>query len=135
MPSNAELSRRWYTEVWRPGGEGTVQELMADTLDGYMEGVDVHTREEFLTERKRLLEAFPDLNIVVDDVIEDGSKTATRWHVIATHKGDSLGFPASNRQVAFRGLTWLEFKDGRIIRGWDSWNLGGLLKQCGAPSA
>ena len=124
MASNADLSRRWYNEVWKPGGEGTVQELMADTLEAYMEGVDVHTRE-----------AFPDLDIVVQDVIEEGAKTATRWHVTATHKGGSLGFPASNRRVAFRGMTWLEFKDGRIVRGWDSWNLDGLLKQCGAPSA
>ena len=135
MASHADLSRRWYKEVWKPGGESTVQELMADSLEGYMEGVDVHTREAFLAERKRLLEAFPDLDIVVQDVIEEGAKTVTRWHVTATHKGGSLGFPASNRRVAFRGMTWLEFKDGRIVRGWDSWNLDGLLKQCGAPSA
>jgi steroid delta-isomerase-like uncharacterized protein len=93
-----------------------------------MEGVDIHNREEFLAERRRLLQGFPDLAIVADDVIQDGSKVAVRWHVDATHTGDGLGFPASNRRVSFRGMTWLEFKDGRIVRGWDSWNLGGLLQ-------
>lgn len=135
MGTNAERSRRWYQEVWRAGGEATVHELMADELDGHMEGVDVRTRPEFLAERQRLLEAFPDLAIVVDDVIEEGSKTVARWRVTATHKGGSLGFPATNRRVAFRGMTWLEFEDGRIVRGWDSWNLGGLLQSLGAPSA
>lgn len=57
------------------------------------------------------------------------------WHVTATHKGASLGFPATNKRVAFRGMTWLEFRDGQIVRGWDSWNLGGLLQSLGAPGA
>ena len=83
---------------------------------------------EFLAERRRLLGAFPDLAITVDDVIADGAKVAVRWHVTATHKGDTLGIPASNREVSFRGMSWLEFADGRIVRGWDNWNLGGLIQ-------
>ena len=135
MSTNADRTRRWYKEVWNEKGEPTVHELMADTLEGYMEGVDVRTREEFLAQRRVLLDAFPDLEIVVDDVIEEGSKTVARWHVTATHKGASLGFPATHKPVAFRGMTWLEFKDGQIVRGWDSWNLGGLLQSLGAPGA
>ena len=81
----------------------------------------------------RLLDAFPDLAIVADDVIADGGKVAVRWHVNATHKGDSLGFPPSNRRVSFRGMTWLEFDEGRIVRGWDNWNLGGLIESLTSP--
>jgi steroid delta-isomerase-like uncharacterized protein len=135
MATDADRTRRWYSEVWKPGGESTVRELMADRLEGYMEGADVHTRDEFLAERAKLLGAFPDLHIEVDDVIEQGSKTVARWHVTATHEGASLGFPPCNKRVTFRGMTWLEFKDGRIVRGWDSWNLGGLLAQLGVPAA
>ena len=128
MSTNAERAQRWYKEVWIPGGEATVAELMADNIMGYMEGVDIRSRDEFLTERSRLLQVFPGLEIVADDVIEEGSKVVVRWHVNATHTGDGLGFPPTNRRVSFRGMTWLEFKDGRVVRGWDSWNLGGLLE-------
>ena len=133
MSNNVDRTRRWYNEVWKAGGERTVHELMAEEIIGYMEGSDVRSRSEFLAERGRLLGAFPDLEIVVDDCIEDGAKTVARWHVTATHTGDALGFPATNRKVAFRGMTWLEFQDGRIVRGWDSWNLGGLLESLRAP--
>ena len=133
MSSNVDRTRRWYKEVWKPGGERTVHELMAEDIVGYMEGVDIRSRSEFLAERQRLLAAFPDLEIVVDDYIEEGSKVVARWHVTATHTSDALGFPASNRKVAFRGMTWLEFKDGRIVLGWDSWNEGGLLQSLLAP--
>ena len=61
-------------EVWIPGGEATVQELMAGNVIAYMEGVDVGSREEFLAERRRLMGAFPDLAIVADDVVAEGSK-------------------------------------------------------------
>lgn len=132
MNPNAEAARRWYTEVWRSGGEPTVHELMAEDIVGYMEGVDIRSREEFLAERRRLLQVFPDLKIVAQDAIAEGDKVVVRWHVDATHKGEGLGFPPSNRRVSFRGITWLEFKDGRIVRGWDSWNLGSVLQSLSA---
>jgi steroid delta-isomerase-like uncharacterized protein len=106
---------------------------MAENIVGYMEGADIRGREQFLAERRRLLQAFPDLAIVADDVIADGPKVAIRWRVEATHKGDGLGFPATNRRVSFRGMTWMEFEGGRIVAGWDSWNLGGLLQTLTAP--
>jgi len=131
MSDNLDRTRRWFTEVWKPQGESTVHELMAEDIIGYMEGVEVRSRSEFLVERRRLLGAFPDLEIVLDDCIENGSKAVARWHVTATHTGDTLGFPATNQKVVFRGMTWLEFRDGRIVLGWDSWNLGGLLQSLG----
>jgi steroid delta-isomerase-like uncharacterized protein len=127
MSTTADLARRWYREVWAPGGERTVADLMAEHVDGYMEGKDIHTRAEFLEERERLLCAFPDLRIEAEDVVEDGEKAVVRWTVTATHQGDSLGIPPTHRRVHFRGLTWMEFKNGRLVRGWDSWNLGALL--------
>ena len=79
MTTNSELARRWYRDVWVPGGEATVTALMAEDIEGYMEGADVHGRKAFLAERARLLTLFPDLAIVADDVIEQGDKVAVRW--------------------------------------------------------
>ena len=47
--------------------------------------------------------------------------------VKATHRGPGLGMPPTNQAVTFRGTTWLEFRNGQIVRGWDSWNLGGVI--------
>jgi predicted ester cyclase len=104
---------------------------MAEQIVGIMEGpdlegLDVRTRAAFLSERRRLLDTFPDLVIVADDVIADGGKVAVRWHVTATHG-------PSNRRVSFRGMTWLEFDDGRIVRGWDNWNMGALIQSLTSP--
>jgi steroid delta-isomerase-like uncharacterized protein len=132
---SAELARRWFREVWAAKGEDTVRELLADDVIATMEGANIRNRDEFLAERRRLLQALPDMAIVADDIIEQGPKVVVRWHVNATHKGNGLGIPATNRPVNFRGITWLEFKDGRIVLGWDSWNLGHLLKSLSKPVA
>jgi len=133
MITNADRARRWYAEVWAPGGEATVRELMAPDAVGQMEGADVDGPDAFLEERNRLLQVFPDLKITVDDVIEAGEKVAIRWRVTATHLGDGLGIPPTKRPVAIRGMTWMEFRSGRMVRGWDSWNLGGMLQTLMAP--
>ena len=129
MPTNADLAQRWYREVWSPGGEATVHELMADDVEGFMEGADIVGKDAFLAERARLLQLFPDIRIVADDVIAEGDKVAVRWHVRATHTGAGAGLAPTGKPVRFRGQTWLEFRDGQLVRGFDSWNLGGLLQE------
>ncbi len=36
--------------------------------------------------------------------------------------------PPANRKVDFRGMAWLTFRNGVIVEGWDSRNLGRLLE-------
>ena len=79
--------------------------------------------------RRTLMRVFPDLRMTVDDAIEQGGKVAVRWSATATHRGEGLGVPATDRRVSFRGMTWLEVREDRIVRGWDSWNLGALLAE------
>ena len=128
MTTNVEKARRWFKDVWVAGGESVVDELMAENVEAYQEGGDITRREQFLEVRRQLLTAFPDLAVVVEDTVAEGAKVVVRWSVDATHAGDGLGIPATHRRVSFRGMTWLEFSDGRIVRGWDSWNLGKLLQ-------
>ena len=127
MSDVARVARRWFTEVWRPGGEATVDELMTPDAIGWMEGREVTGPADFKDARQQLLDTFPDLDLKVEDMIAEGSKVAVRWSVRATHRGRGLGIPPTQRTVSFRGITWLEFNEGRIVRGWDSWNLGGLI--------
>lgn len=127
MCEAAALARRWFTEVWSPGGETTVDALLAPAAVGWMEGREVNGPADFKDARQQLLDTFPDLALTVEDMLAEGEKVAVRWSVNATHRGRGLGIPPTHRTVEFRGITWLEFKDGRIVRGWDSWNLGGLI--------
>lgn len=129
MSDNATIARRWFQEVWVAGGERVVDSLMAPDAVGWMEGRAINGPTEFKDARRTLLHVFPDLTVTVEDTIEEGTRVAVRWTATATHRGEGLGVAPTNRRVAFRGMTWLELREQRIIRGWDSWNLGGLIAE------
>jgi len=89
----------------------------------------------FKAARAQLLGAFPDLAIRVEEIVADGDNAVIRWNVAASHEGDDLGIPASHQRVRFRGLTWMKFRDGKIVEGWDAWNQGALIQQLSAIDA
>ena len=123
------LATRWFEEIWNQRRDATIDELMAADAVGHMEGApDVHGRTDFRKVRDTLLGAFPDLHIVVDDVLADDHRAVVRWHLTASHKGDHFGFPATNKPVSFSGLIWLTFRDGQIVEGRDAWNQGAVMQ-------
>lgn len=135
MAENEALMRRWFRDVWKAGGETTVDELLAPDVEGYLEGQDIRGPQGFQDFRRQLLGAFPDLLVEVEDVVEAGARVAIRWRCSATHSGNGLGFPATFKKVSFRGMSWVEIQNGKIVRGWDSWNQGALVQSLMGPVA
>jgi steroid delta-isomerase-like uncharacterized protein len=126
---NTALARKWFEEVWNQRRDATVVELLADPCEGHMEGGEIRGPQEFLAARAALLGAFPDLRVVVDGTLAERDEVAIRWSASGTHRGDELGPKASHRPISFRGISWVRFGGGRIVEGWDSWNLGKLLDE------
>jgi steroid delta-isomerase-like uncharacterized protein len=125
-----QLARRWFEEVWNQRRDETVEELLSPTCAGFMVGHgEVGGAEQFKAIRARFLEAFPDLYLHVEDVVTEGEKAVVRWVARATHGGHGLGVAPTGNSCEFRGLTWMEFQGGKLHRGWDAWDLGGLMQQ------
>jgi steroid delta-isomerase-like uncharacterized protein len=135
MTPNAALARRWFQEVWNDRKDATVRELMAEVCDGHMEGGEVRSPADFLAARAALLAAFPDISVKVEDVVSEGDKVVVRWSATGTHRGGELGIPTSGKKATFRGMSWIRFANGKIVEGWDSWNMGRLLQELEARPA
>lgn len=134
MADNAAIARAFYDDVWNKRREATIDAVIAPNLVGKLEGQDVLSADEFKAQWRALTGAFPDLRMTIDDVIADGDKVAVRWQVGGTHSGPFAGLPPTREKLSARGLTWLEFRDGQIVKGWDSWNLGAVLMQLNAAA-
>lgn len=124
---NRALAIRWFRQVWNERCVETVDELFSIDGIGHTEGGD-QGPAQFKEARAGLLDAFPDIHLDVEDTAADRDHVVVRWRARGTHRGAGLGMPATDRPVDFRGMTWLVFKDGIIVEGWDSWNLGKLLE-------
>ena len=133
MGENATIARRWFAEAWAPDGEPLLDRWLAPDVVGVMESGDVNGPAAFKEMRRQMLHAFPDLRLTVDDLLEQGDNVVVRWTAQGTHQGDGLGMPPSQRAISIRGMTWMTFRDGQIVRGWDTWNLGGMLNHLTAP--
>ena len=77
-------------------------------------------------------EAFPDIEVVVEDQIAEGDVVATRCSVRGKHMGDSLGFVATQAPVEFTGITITRIKDGKIVEAWNNFDFMKMYRQLGA---
>jgi steroid delta-isomerase-like uncharacterized protein len=133
---NVVLALRWFEEVWNHRRTDTIDELLTDESVSYSESGPLRGQREFKERAHAVfLSAFPDLKITVEGMVAEGDEVVVRWSVRATHLGHSLGFPATGRAVSFRGMTWIRYRNGKMIEGWDCWNQAGLIQSLRGPES
>lgn len=125
---NEAVVRRWFEEVWGCRLEATVRELLTEESVLHGKEGPVIGPEPWIERMYRpLLAAFPDLQVVIEELMSEGAQVAVRWCATGTHTGDGLGIPASGERVTFRGMGWIRLCGGKLAEGWDFWDQGGLL--------
>jgi steroid delta-isomerase-like uncharacterized protein len=133
--ADVNLLRRWFEEVWNQGRTEVMHELLAPDapVHGVGGGSDmVRGPAEFLVAYEQLKGAFPDIHFTIEQAISQGDSIAVRWSATATHKGDHLGPPASNNTVNVTGMVFARVRDGKMIEGWNNWDMMGLMHTIGA---
>jgi predicted ester cyclase len=94
-----------------------------------MEGTGPELLKDVFT---RLLRAFPDLHITVDDLIEAGDKIVARQTVSGTHRGEYMGIPPTGLRVTYAEIFILRFAGGRLAESWGVVDVMSQMRQLGA---
>jgi steroid delta-isomerase-like uncharacterized protein len=84
------------------------------------------------------LTAFPDMQVVVEDVLAEGDRVVTRGRLTGTHRGEFMGIPATGRQVSIPYIDIWRLEGGRAVDNWVQLDRLGMLQQLGgvpAPAA
>lgn len=126
---NAQLSRKWFEDVWNRRRAATIDEMLAPESVGHLENGDVVGIDAFKAVHAEYLQSFPNLSVVVEGIVADGDDVVVRWLASGCHSGDGFGIKATKQCVSFRGMTWHRYRDGKLIEGWDCWNQMALLEQ------
>jgi steroid delta-isomerase-like uncharacterized protein len=77
-------------------------------------------------------EAFPDLEVAVEEQIAEGDLVVTRWAARGTHQGDLMGVPGTGKTVEITGITIGRISGGQIQEEWTHWDGLGMMQQIGA---
>ncbi len=125
---NKAQSLRWFEQVWNQRNADTIFAMLGPDAVGHLEHGDLVGPEAFAQVHQAILAAFPDLHVTVEGAVAEGDDVVVHWSATATHRGEFFGVAPTGKQVRFRGMTWHRYREGRLVEGWDSWNLGGLVQ-------
>lgn len=132
---NKALMRRWFEEVWNNGRASAIDELFAEDGLAYgladEQGGAIKGPPEFKLFHGKFRGAFPDISVVVEDILADGDKLAARISVRGRHTGDHLGVAASQAAVDFTGMVMVRIKDGKIVEAWNNIDFLTMSQQIG----
>ena len=59
--------------------------------------------------------AFPDLNLQIDDFFSSNDRTCTAFTLKGTHEQDFMGIPATKKSVEVQGMVISRIKDNKIL--------------------
>ena len=133
--ANKALVRRWFDEVWNQGRAEAIEEMFDEY--GIAHGLSddpanpIRGPRDFKPFHTLFREAFPNMMIVVEDMIADGDKVAARCSVRARHEGEFLGRSATDSPVEFTGITIVRIDNGKIVEAWNNFDFMTLHRQVG----
>ena len=135
---NKALVRRWFDEVWNKGRADAIEEMFDEY--GIAHGLSddpsnpIRGPKNFKPFHTTFREAFPNMVIVVEDVVAEGDKVAARCSVRGRHEGDFLGRAATQSPIEFSGITIVRIANGKIVEAWNNFDFMTMHKQVGLLS-
>lgn len=132
VESNRDLVRRFVTSVWNGEDLGAIEDLTTDDLVVHALGADVdRTREEFVEFHAGLLEAIPDLEHVVEDVVVEGDGAVAYVTIHGTPEKQYGALAPTGESFDSVGFQRYRIEDGRVAEVWVLPNAIGMLRQLG----
>jgi steroid delta-isomerase-like uncharacterized protein len=130
---NSALVRRFIEEAFNQANfEGIADMLAPDylhhdpTTNQFGSGIDGFKQMISLYRQ-----AFPDLQITLEDQIATEDKVVDRWTGHGTHQGEFMGMAPTGRKITATGISIHRIAAGKIAETWNNYDALGMLQQLG----
>ena len=133
---NKAVVRRALDEIWNKGNLDYADEIC--TPDCVIHSAPGRTiaatrnggAKRFVAANR---EAFPDLQLTIDDLIAEGDKVVARFRVSGTQKGFFMGNAPTDKRGEVWGLSIWQLEDGKIREGWGILDAMAVMGVLSAP--
>jgi steroid delta-isomerase-like uncharacterized protein len=128
MPSRTELetiAKDWISLWFAPVDWDLFDRLHGDDFEDCSAAGRDTSKAAYAAALADLVEAFPDLETRVDDLVVDTStsRVAVRWSSVGTNRRRFLGVGPTHRPTRITGIEIIEIGGGRIVRRWGEWDI------------
>lgn len=133
--ANKATLRHCIEEVWSQGRVDRIADLVHPLFRLHHErnrDQDIHGPESFARWVAVSREAFPDLQVLVHSLVEEGDRVLGHFGARGTHNGRLKGVPATGTVVDFSVTAFIRFAEGKIVEAWAVADTLGILRQVGA---
>ena len=126
-----DIAEQFCDQVWNKGKLGLANEVLsADRIcDDPL--TPARGRKAFLRHVSSLSSAFPDLRMIIEDLVSEDDKVVARWSLRGTHEGNlpTIAIPPTGEEVTFTGISIYRFVDGQIVEIWQEGDYLGMVNQ------
>jgi steroid delta-isomerase-like uncharacterized protein len=126
---NKDLARRSWESLSERNPD-LIEEFYPPDLVWHEPDQDIRGYEEARQFVSTFFDAFPDINITVEDAIAEGDKAVTRYTIRGTHRGETEEFgPPTGRQMEVEGITIHRIEGGKIVEEWERYDNLSVMQQ------
>jgi steroid delta-isomerase-like uncharacterized protein len=134
VEGNKALQRHLFEEM-NKGKAATLAAMdetyATDFVYHQADGTDISGLKNKTQLLSEVFNAFPDRHSTIDDMVAEGDKVAVRWTWTATHKGELMGIPSTNKKITIWGISIDCIVDGKFVERWERLDTLGWMQQLG----
>ena len=129
---NKALARDSWEKTVNQRNLDAIEEIYAPDLVWHEPDQDIRGYEQARQFASTFFDAFPDINITVEDTIAEGDQVVTRYTIRGTHRGETEEFgPPTEKQMELEGITIHRFEGGKIVEEWERYDNLSVMQQLG----
>jgi len=118
---NKAIIPRSVEEFWNTGNVAGVDEICGSDYAGHdPSAFHAGDLEQFKRSARAIFAGFPDVRVIIDDLIADGDQVVKRWTARRTHTGEFIEVPATGNQMAITGSDIYRIAGGKIVECWSN---------------
>jgi len=125
-----ELVKKFISDIWNRGEIELIPEVCHPSLrfNGHV-GMDRVGHEGFARMVTTVREALTDYHCEIHSMVVETNKAFCRLRFTGKHTGNLLGYPATNKTVAWMGASEFTCKNGKILKVWELGDVKSLEDQ------
>jgi predicted ester cyclase len=133
---NKQIFQHALAEIFGQGKLEAVEEFFTPDFQEHEEGPGKDRGREGLKDVVRIVRgAFPDLQVHIEAISEDGDQTWARVRFTGTNTGQLMGCPPTGRTATWTAIDQCRYADGRLTEHWGVVDLLSMMQQVGIVPA